>query len=529
MLRQLHQFVIALSLIFVAACSSNDTPSSEYSIDTDNLVLGREKGAQASFTINASSSWSITYPGESFDVSPTTGRSGKTQVIVTATQTNKEVHDVKLGDIQVLFSGVNQTYPIAVKQESGIAQKTILLYMPGRSLLRFFERNIELASRAVEEQVLQTGGRFLVCYQPSSHQEASVLELTFNPVSKKCDVKKIHDYTSFEAKDPEKVSAMMQDIAKLAPSKQYGLIIGCHGKGWIPVGKKLSSLQIDSAHGSEVSAGAGISEADFWRPATGALPTRYLRSMDAANDCCTTGDFHPQTRSFGDPNHELDIPQLSSILRGLPFKFEYLIFDACFMSNIETLYDLRDVVDYVLASPCEIMAEGFPYNRLLKPLFDTKSTRENLEHAAQEYWDFYQNHWQEAPNNEQSGCIALAVMSEIEALAKVMYRINEEIPLDYNKDDLQSYEGLSDHVFFDLGHYIEQTCRNAGLKSEFNEVLDRFLPRAARLNTPKFYSALNASLNPIVYYSGISFSEIADRYKMENIRTDWYLSTHKTK
>ena len=52
------------------------------------------------------------------------------------------------------------------------------------------------------------------------------------------------------------------------------------------------------------------------------------------------------------------------------------------------------------------------------------------------------------------------------------------------------------------------------------------VPQAARLNTPEFYSAYNGRMNPVAYYSGVSFSEPSDKYTEENKQTSWYRDTH---
>jgi len=56
--------------------------------------------------------------------------------------------------------------------------------------------------------------------------------------------------------------------------------------------------------------------------------------------------------------------------------------------------------------------------------------------------------------------------------------------------------------------------------------LDKAFPKAARLNTPEFYSAYNGRMNPVAYYSGVSFSEPSDKYTEENKQTSWYRDTH---
>lgn len=69
-------------------------------------------------------------------------------------------------------------------------------------------------------------------------------------------------------------------------------------------------------------------------------------------------------------------------------------------------------------------------------------------------------------------------------------------------------------------------CGDAKLKEDFKAQLDKAFPKAARLSTPGFYSAYNGRMNPVAYYSGVSFSEPSDKYVEENKQTSWYRDTH---
>ena len=116
-------------------------------------------------------------------------------------------------------------------------------------------------------------------------------------------------------------------------------------------------------------------------------------------------------------------------------------------------------------------------------------------------------------------------MSEMEGMKEVMRRINAASKKSY-AEELQSYEGMSSHIFYDLGHWVELACGDAGLKEDFKAQLDKAFPKAARLSTPGFYSAYNGRMNPVAYYSGVSFSEPSDKYVEENKQTSWYRDTH---
>ena len=214
------------------------------------------------------------------------------------------------------------------------------------------------------------------------------------------------------------------------------------------------------------------------------------------------------------------LTNFAAAVKAQNYRPDYLLFDACFMANIETLYDLRECTDYVIAAPCEIMAQGFPYERAMPWFFTDGGKEYNLTKVCEAFWNFYMN-----DATTKSGCISLAVMAEMEGMKEIMRHINAAPQKTY-AEELQSYEGMSSHIFYDLGHWVELACSDAGLKEEFKVQLDKAFPKAARLNTPEFYSAYNGRMNPVAYYSGVSFSEPSDKYTEENKQTSWYRDTH---
>ena len=56
------------------------------------------------------------------------------------------------------------------------ASQTVLLYMPGENLLRFYRQNIEGIRRAVSASV-PGNGRMLVCWQPENEGKATLQEI----------------------------------------------------------------------------------------------------------------------------------------------------------------------------------------------------------------------------------------------------------------------------------------------------------------------------------------------------------------
>lgn len=133
-------------------------------------------------------------------------------------------------------------------------------------------------------------------------------------------------------------------------------------------------------------------------------------------------------------------------------KLDFLIFDACFMSCVEVAYDLRHAAQYIIASPTEIMGDGFPYGTVA-PLF----FRETLDPQAicSAFVDHYRN--LTTPENGGSASIALIKTSEMDALASAardVFALNPAPVVDAGS--VQYLELLPNHVFYDLEDYLSQ-------------------------------------------------------------------------
>ncbi len=50
-----------------------------------------------------------------------------------------------------------------------------------------------------------------------------------------CIVENIRTYDNQKFTSQEGISNILKAIKEYAPGKKYGLIIGCHGMGWLPV------------------------------------------------------------------------------------------------------------------------------------------------------------------------------------------------------------------------------------------------------------------------------------------------------
>lgn len=398
--------------------------------------------------------------------------------------------------LAALLTGCSKENDVPGPEPTGETQHTFLLYMPGLSLRSFYLANI----RRIEQYVVSgmpANGRILVCYQPESYDKATLLELRYDAQTQQCVTETLKIYEHFQAESPASLQELFLDLSQFAPARTYGLTIGSHGSAWIPETLPLSLER----NGQDAAGPSG-------------LVTRAEYNTEE-------GVF---TRAFGDSGHRMEITTLADLVEQLPYRFDYLIFDACFMANIEQLYDLRNSFDYVVGSPCEILGAGFPYDRALPHIF--ASGGPDLAGVCYEFWYFYMYDWDTEPNNDQSGCISLAVMSELDALADCAAALQAGPLRDCQPGELQYYEGMSSHLFYDFDQYMRAICADDVLYQRFEQQLNRAFPVDCRLHTPEFYSIYSYRRHPVDTYSGVSTSAPSARYQEYYQNTNWYRRIH---
>ena len=462
----------------------------------EQVWLGNTAGASASFTITSNKSWEIDLSGTDYDVSPYKGGKGETEVVVTAASDNEEKGTKLLGTISLRVANEPAQISIDVRQRSAIAPQTVIMYLPwSGNLYSYFLKNIEDAKTAVARDILHEG-RLLVFLQTST-TDGSLRELYYE--NGKCREVTLKVYEGLDVTQKEVITKLFTDFAAEAPAERYGLTIGSHGMAWIPAPGTSSVARLRSG------ALQPAPEKNHWE---------YV-SPD--------GQF---TRWFGDGSSRCtNTTTFAQAIAETGLHFEYILFDDCFMSSVEAVYDLRDITDRLIASPCEVMAYGYPYDQILPYLFTDDGTGYDIEGACRCFYEFYENY--EAPNYN-CGAIAVTICDQLEALAEVMKRINEvsEAYVPDPEQPLQQYEYLYNPTrFYDLGDYVHQLCDDDALLAEFDAQLERTVPERYRLHTEYFYSN---GKRLIKSYSGISTSAPSTSpYVTNDIgKTAWHLATH---
>ena len=184
---------------------------------------------------------------------------------------------------------------------------------------------------------------------------------------------------------------VMTDIKDKYPSDSYGLVYTSHGTGWIPKDYKK-----DDEYKLNVARSVGVQ-----------IEGTYTN------------------HSY----HQLDIEEFR---KALPYHLDYIVMDACLMGGVEVVYEWQDLCDYLVASPGEVLADGYDYVNLSKRLLE--GDKPDLLGVCEDYYKM----------NEEDGdaTVGLYDCSKIEALAQAcapIFEAHRENILTIKPSQVQSF------------------------------------------------------------------------------------------
>lgn len=386
---------------------------------------------------------------------------------------------------------------------------TLMFYFVGTTLNQEFAGNLTSTEEALKELSKEGGALYgktsrprVIVYKQKSRSVAHIFELKYG--NGECMKDTLATYDTPAVMPKENITAYLNKMMELAPAPSYGLVIGSHSRGWIPIEAENWTRSIAGIGGG--------SAAPYWQVAPGALVTRFL------------GEGNPFNSSYpsGHSNY-FDIWDLADALEATQQKFKYIIYDACLMANVETLYDLRNCSEYAIASVSEIMGIGFPYKTVIPHLLGDNGASFNLDGVCEAYNYYYKVH------GNRSGSVSLVDNSQLEALAEATKAaLNETPQMEVEEKELQYYDGLKPHLYYDFGQYINAVCPEGEVKEAFNAQLAKSVP--CKYTLSYFYTGLepnpgNHKINTEAY-SGLATSLPSGKYRTEYPETSWYKATH---
>lgn len=282
---------------------------------------------------------------------------------------------------------------------------------------------------------------------------------------------KTYDRNTYST-DPARIREVIDETMSIAPAEKYDIFFWSHGTGWSP----SENRQHDNNNGAYYSFGYDT--------------------------------YHTIT-------DEIDIDELAACLPNN--KFETVWFDACYMSNIETIYEFRGKCKYFVGYPTEIYSQGLPYDKVLPLLY--KQTPD-IAGAAKAVYDFYS-----ADNAAVTVCAV--DMSQVDYIADVVREINHHITvIPENFTSVLNYARRPYGPFYDLGQYYRVLSSANGLSQQYIDAIDYCIDRIVIYRAASTRDFNNRPI-PEENFSGISVhhfdddgSEDAEFYK----RLKWYAS-----
>lgn len=397
---------------------------------------------------------------------------------------------MKFRSIFIVLAAVCCTvlFPSCVKEDRSEAQY-VLIYLAGNNSLSYYAQdNVDqLAMGFLPPDGDPNRAVFVYLHTYNAAPELRKYSLTKEGNMRISVVVRYDENTN--SADPATLTRVANDVQMLWPAKNRGLILWSHATGYLPEGYFNDPKEL-----------AGRRIMDMEDP--------YRNLVKSSEDSLT--------RTFGNDyngDKEMEIAEVSA---ALPFHYDYIIFDACLMGGIEVAYEMKDNCDYIVFSPTEILAQGFPYYMMMDALFN-RDVKDGLIATAEEYYRYY---YERSQVERTKGCTVSVIQTDqLEGLAKVAASIfdrhrNEIFAL--NGSYIQQYFRLNRHWFYDLRDIVSKVA-DADEYSKFCTALDRaVIYRAATerflsiIIDPKKYSGLSSYLpNPEYEYLNEFYKTLA--------------------
>lgn len=235
------------------------------------------------------------------------------------------------------------------------------------------------------------------------------------------------------------------------PAAGYGAVMSSHATGWLPEGYFNDPRRYEGRpRGNSAS----------W--------SRRMRT------------FGQEFYSKGKMVEEIEIKDLAN---AIPYKLDYILFDACLMATVEVAWELRNVCDYLAVSPCEIPAAGFNYKTLAGHLL--KPEVPDLKAVCQDYFAAYEN------DPTYGATITMLDCSRLDDLASTCRTL-----FDRYRTGIRTLEGkkvqvydrlMGDkdyYIFFDVKDVLREAGASAGDLDLLQDALDEAIVFEA--HTPRF-------------------------------------------
>ena len=245
----------------------------------------------------------------------------------------------------------------------------------------------------------------------------------------------VKEYDTQYSVDKKVMSQVLKDMVALAPSQKIGLVFGSHASSW--------------------------------------LNTIYTSSRSFGQD--------------GSGDDTMLIEDMVEAISATNKKYEFILFDACYMGTAEVAYAFRNVCNYQISSAMEVPAYGFPYENFMKYLYGGKV--ENYESVCRSFIDFYQSLY--SNGDVAWGTVALIDSKEVGNLVNEIKKEiveHKDVLANYSTAHLQEYgRHSSPYIACDLGQMISD-LNGESMPAAFSSQLAKTVLHKGCLEKGRYYS-----------------------------------------
>lgn len=362
-------FILGLCIILFSSCHHDDDEESIRFTGTSSVKVYANI-TEASVSFEAGQTWSATTVSSDWiTISIASGSKGSNtlNVILSTNYTGT----TRTGTINILCDG--NTYAVTITQDAlnangeqpiAVAKRTILAYIVAEnSLYSFAKDDINEMKQGLAN--MSENNNLLVYVDDLENPR--ILRLYKKGTTAMCDT--VYQYTTNKVStDPAVMQEVLNYTVEKYPAEHYGLIMWSHADGWMPATQKIDTRMFGIDNGVDSGLNSGP---------------------------------------------EMDVTDIASVLNNCianktKTKFDFILFDACFMQAVEVAYQLRNCTNYLISSPTEIPGPGAPYQNMIAPMFATTFDAEGMVDA---YYNYY------VGNSTYGAAISAVKCSELENFA----------------------------------------------------------------------------------------------------------------
>lgn len=299
-------------------------------------------------------------------------------------------------------------------EEGNKPSRTVLVYMSGENSLSSIV-SYDLEEMKKGSELLSDGDNLIVYFDRSKKDELPWLGRVKNGVvidtATIADMQ-ICDYDEL-ASDPHVFEKVLTYAFSHYPATDgYGLVLWGHANGWVIE----DSIAYSRAYG-----------------------------IDSGTDL-------PDAKTKSKKN--MNIPTIRRILEKQPH-LNFVFADCCLFMCLESIYELRNVTDYMIGSPAEIPDDGAPYNTVVPAMFDRDNFASKI---VDNYFTAFKDYLPlSAVKTSEMNAVATATRNVLKA---IYGRLETEYPdltglIHYYYNGSGSFK-QENNMFYDAGDFIQR-------------------------------------------------------------------------